>query len=374
MSGFSELTPICNLDRSNKGERKRMCSIDYLTPFVEVGRALADGADLHSVMDLITRRTTSTLNLKGCLIRMKGTQGDRLEILASSGLSENFLFSEPMSSPGSICFQLPDSTVCFPRLQNEDFVAEQELMMIEGIRALAVVPIEVEQQAIAMVALFAGEPREFSKNELSFAEALAGRGIMAIVWGRRIDSLMEEERQYLRSFQEVSSTINSTLQIGKVLELVVTKVTQVLGANGCAVRLLDPKTQNLYLAQAHGLSKEFLNKGPVDSQKSIAENAAGKIIVINDVLSDPRLQYPAETAEEGVRKLLSIPLMVRGKFIGVLRVFTGERPPFKDREISFATAIAQQCAFAIENARIYQRVKYEYQQLLVDFDYDGSSQ
>jgi GAF domain-containing protein len=100
---------------------------------------------------------------------------------------------------------------------------------------------------------------------------------------------------------------------------------------------------------------------------------AGKLVVINDVFTDPRLQYPAETAEEGVRKLLSIPLMVRGKVIGALRLFTGDRPAFTEREIHFATAIAQQCAFAIENARIYQRVKYEYQQLLIDFGYEGSS-
>ncbi len=177
----------------------------------------------------------------------------------------------------------------------------------------------------------------------------------------------------MRSYQEISSTINATLNIGKVLELVVTKVTEVLGGKGCVVRLLDPKTQNLYVAQSHGLSQEFLTKGPVDAQKSIAENMAGQVVVVDDVFTDPRLQYPAEVAEEGVRKLLSIPLSVRGKVIGVLRLFTGERPRFEEREINFASAITQQCAFAIENARMYQRVQHEYQQLLRDFGYEGSS-
>jgi GAF domain-containing protein len=77
---------------------------------------------------------------------------------------------------------------------------------------------------------------------------------------------------------------------------------------------------------------------------------------------------------EGIRKILSIPLSVRGKVIGVLRVFTGPRAPFTQREIHFASAIAQQCAFAIENARMYQRVKYEYQQMMIDFGYEGSGQ
>jgi len=351
-----------------------MCSIDYLTPFVEVGRALCDGADNYSVMNLIAKRITQTLGLKGCFIKMKSAQGDRLETLSSFGLTENFLFSDPSNVPGGVCFQLPQGTICLPNLQNGELIGEREAMMVEGIRGLAVLPVEVEQETIAMVALFADVAREFTKTELSFAEALAGRGILSIVWKRRVDELVERERYYLRSFQEVSSTINSTLNIGKVLELVVTKVTQVLGGKGCTVRLLDPKTQNLYLAQSYGLSKEFLNKGPVDAQRSISENMAGHIVVINDVFTDPRLQYPAETAEEGVRKLLSIPLLVRGKVIGALRLFTGDRPAFTEREVHFATAIAQQCAFAIENARIYQRVKYEYQQLLIDFGYNGSSQ
>lgn len=100
---------------------------------------------------------------------------------------------------------------------------------------------------------------------------------------------------------------------------------------------------------------------------------AGRVIVIDDVFTDPRVQYPAEHAQEGVRKILSVPLLVRGKVIGVLRILTGERPPFTKREINFATALAQQCAFAIENARMYQRLKCEYQQLLIDLDYEGSS-
>lgn len=350
-----------------------MGSRDYLTPFVEVGRALCDGADNYSVMHLIARRITETLELKGCFIKMKSPQGEKLELLSSYGLTESFLFSEPGSTEDCVCDRLPENTVCIPLLQSREMLGEVEAMMIEGIRSVAVMPIEVEQRNLAMVALFAATPREFARTDLSFAEALTGRGILSIVWKRRVDDLIERERQYLRSFQEISSTINATLNIGKVLELVVTKVTEVLGGKGCTVRLLDPKTQNLYLAQSFGLSREFLNKGPVDAQRSIAENMSGRIVVVDDVFTDPRLQYPAETAEEGVRKLLSIPLTVRGKVIGALRLFTGPRPPFSEREINFATAIAQQCAFAIENARIYQRVKYEYQQLLTDLGYEGSS-
>ncbi len=351
-----------------------MSPVDYITPFVEVGRAVFDGERNDSVMNIIAEAVTSTLYVKGCFIKMKAYKGDHMEVLGSNGLSERFLFGKSDYGSDWVCANLPDSLVCVPSLDDFDIQAEKALMTDEGIQSFTVVPIEIRQEIVAMVALFSGASREFTKDELAFVEVLAGQGIQSILWQRRVQSMVEKEREYLRSFQEVSSAINASLNISKVLELVVTKITTVLGVKGCVVRLLDPKNQNLYVARSHGLSKEFLQKGPVDALRSITENMAGKVVVIDDVFTDPRLQYPAEMVEEGVRRLISIPLMIRGKVIGVLRIYSGDGPKFTKREIDFANAIAQQCAFAIENARIYQRLHYEYQQLLVDFGYEGSSE
>ncbi|WP_448382961.1 GAF domain-containing protein [Desulfosoma sp.] len=342
-----------------------------LKPFVEVSRALCDGVDAADVMNLITQRLTESLGLKGAVIKAYDKKRSRLELVASFGLSENFLFSKPRE--GSLCASVPRQGVQIEDLRRESNGTDFEALLLEGVRAAAVVPLEVEQQPIGMLALFAAEPRKFTREELQFAEALAGRGIVALAWERKLEEIIERERRYLSSFQEITQAINSTLNINKVLELVVTKITQVMGVIGTTVRLLDPKSNTLYLAQAYGLSERFLKKGPVDAAKSIAENMAGRIVVIEDVYTDPRIQYRAEVIEEGIRKILSIPLQVRGKVIGVLRILTGERPPFHDLEIQFAAAVAQQCAMAIENARMYQRVKYEYQQLLIDFGYEGSS-
>ncbi|MGC9194703.1 MAG: GAF domain-containing protein [Syntrophobacteraceae bacterium] len=351
-----------------------MSPVDYLTPYVEVGRAVLDGEGSDRVMSLVAEAVTKTLAIKGCFLKMRAYKGQHVEMLASSGLSERFLFAKSDYANDWVCASLPESTVCFQNLDDFDIQAERALMAAEGIQSFAVLPVEIRHEIVAMVGLFSQEPREFTSEELSFVETLAGEGIQSILWQRRVHSMVEKERAYLRSFQEISSAINASLNISKVLELVVTKITALLDAKGCVVRLLDPKTQNLYVARGYGLSQEFLQKGPVEAQRSIAENMAGRVVVIDDVFTDPRLQYPAETADEGVRRLLSIPLMVRGKVIGVLRIYSGEGPKFNKREIDFANAIAQQCAFAIENARIYQRLHYEYQQLLVDFGYEGSSE
>ncbi|MEJ5301258.1 MAG: GAF domain-containing protein [Thermodesulforhabdaceae bacterium] len=345
----------------------------YLSLVSEVSRSLCDLADIYSVAYLVSKRITETLGLRGCFIKARRNGSEKLEILGSYGLSEYFLLGEPSKSKKSVCFHLPDMTICFPNVKEAEEIPEQEQLLIEGIHAISVVPIEIGQEMRGMVALFAPTPREFSKDDLLLVETLASMVIYAFYQQLERDRCILKERQYLKSFQEVSAAINSSLNVNKVLHLVVTKTTELLNAIGCVVRLLDPKTQQLYVAQAYGLSEEFLHKGPVDAHRSIAENMAGRTVIIDDVFTDPRIQYRAEVVETGIRRILSIPLMVRGKVIGVLRVMAGERPPFSEDEVEFAQAIAQQCAFALENARMYQRLKYEYQQLLIDFGYDGSS-
>jgi GAF domain-containing protein len=199
--------------------------------------------------------------------------------------------------------------------------------------------------------------------------------VIALIHLRNWDLVLDRERQFLHSFQEISSAIGSTLTINKVLQLVVTKITKVLGIRGAQVRLMDRKTNELQLAASCGLSEKFLKIGALKAKrgKDGARRLSTKVIIIDDAHTDPRVQYRLELIEEGIRKMLTLPLIVRDRIIGELTMFTGDTLAFTPQEIQFTSAIAQQCAFAIENARMYQQVKYEFQKMLEDFGYEGSS-
>ena len=144
---------------------------------------------------------------------------------------------------------------------------------------------------------------------------------------------------------------------------------------GAQVRLMDRKTNQLQLAQSYGLSDRFLQIGALKAKrgKDGARKLSTKAIVIDDAHTDPRVQYRPEIIKEGVRKMLTLPLTVRNRIIGELTIFTGESLDFTKQEIQFTSAIAQQCAFAIDNSRMYQQVKYEFQKLLEDYGYESSS-
>ncbi|MGM0424437.1 MAG: GAF domain-containing protein [Thermodesulfobacteriota bacterium] len=379
-----------------------MANRDYLSPFAVVNRAICEGVDERQVVNLITKYTTETLDLAGCFIKIlsgeaqehaqhslglgqstfevKFPQGSRLELLSSYGLSQDFLYSKRSNSTDSIFNCIPAENLYIEDIQQlEKLGPDFELMESEGMRALFMFPVDVFQQNVATVALFDEKQGDLDREDIKFAKALTSRGIASLINQRSMDTLLERQRLFLSNFQELSNTINSTLNINKVLELAVEKITEVLGVKGTQIRLLDSKTQKLKLAASHGLSQDFLQIGPVRSRRgveakySLDTKHSGDIVVIDDVASDNRVQFQEAILAEGVNKMLTMPLHIRAKNIGELTIFTHGERSFSEEEIQFADAIAQQCAFAIENARMYQRVKYEYQQLLEDFGYNGSS-
>ena len=171
----------------------------------------------------------------------------------------------------------------------------------------------------------------------------------------------------LRTLQKISQMLNSTRHLDELLHLITHTVCETLQVKACGVRLLDPTTGELFVKAVHGLSPEYLNKGTVSIKHSAIDQEAmdGKPVYIRDISADARVLYPAEMIKEGIRSNLVIGLKVRGRAIGALRIYTGEKRYFHQSEIAVAEAIANLSAIAIENAKLYEetlekeRLEYE---------------
>ncbi|MBM3302395.1 MAG: GAF domain-containing protein, partial [Deltaproteobacteria bacterium] len=170
--------------------------------------------------------------------------------------------------------------------------------------------------------------------------------------------------------------ISSTLNLKEVLQLIVQGVVKIMKVKGSSLSLLDKKREKLRVFAYHGLSSQYIDKGPLDASRSISETTLeGKYTWVENAPNDPRVQYPTEAMREGIASILSVPLLVRNKVIGALRVYTSEPRKFSEEEVIFLSGFAEQVALAIENARSYEDVKDEYEALRDDlwdfFDRDG---
>ena len=178
---------------------------------------------------------------------------------------------------------------------------------------------------------------------------------------------MEKTREtYYQSLFELAAALNSARAPETVLQSIVEGVAKAMRSKGCSLMLLSPDRKVLLHTVACGLSDWYVRKGPVSADKSIAEALKGRPVAVLNATEDDRIQYRKQAQQEGIASILSVPVMLREEIIGVMRVYTTERRDFTYADMYFVGAAANLGAIALENARLYDSVKKDYEALRLD--------
>ena len=174
----------------------------------------------------------------------------------------------------------------------------------------------------------------------------------------------DEISTYYQVFRDVSRSVHSSRSLKAVLELVVIKSAEVLGAMGALLRIYNDESAEFEVGAAHGLAERYIYKGPISSDRILDESGPfNQVHVINDIFNAPRVQYPQEAWDVGIRQILDVPLRAQYRMVGLLRIYLSEQRQFSDQQKDFLISLAEQCACAISNAKSYEKQKEEYNHL-----------
>lgn len=175
-----------------------------------------------------------------------------------------------------------------------------------------------------------------------------------------------KEKDYFQALYDVVKVVNASLDMTTVLEEIVKSVALTMSAKASSIRLLDSRKKSLLMGAAYGLSKGYIRKGPVVVKESGLDQKAlaGQLIWIKNAQTDPDFQYGAGAKAEGIKSVIVVPLKVEKKIIGVLRVYTDKVREFTQQETKFMEAISTLSAMALENARLHQALKTNYDLLV----------
>lgn len=168
---------------------------------------------------------------------------------------------------------------------------------------------------------------------------------------------MKREIMNYETILKITKAIAMSRDPEEVTLLIVESVKTALEAKGCALLLFNRKTDQLELAAYFGLSKKYVDKGPLSAMHSIASSLQNGPVLIHDVMDDPRIQYPEEAQKEGISSILSVPMVVRQKPIGALRVYTAEPWEATLEQVNLVQAVAQIAGMALELSRLYKGLK-----------------
>ncbi|HDH99001.1 MAG TPA: GAF domain-containing protein [Deltaproteobacteria bacterium] len=141
-------------------------------------------------------------------------------------------------------------------------------------------------------------------------------------------------------------------ELSDILYFIVSLASELTGAKGSTIRVLEQGNFDLKVVSAHGLSKRYLNSGCIDHGKSITEIMQGDIIIINDFEKDRRIQDLEAARREGLESVIGIPFTVNETTYAILRTyFTFQKVPSHD-EMQFLNSLGKLACLAIERAAL----------------------
>lgn len=344
-------------------------NLEQLGALQQVSTAVTGTLSLPRVLKMVVEKAGELLSNRACALLVRNSDGGPLHLrevgsvpqrLADGGL-QNRIAAECLKRKRPVAFHLgpTDKTGARPPGSHAEIVAA---MREAELGAYLAVPLVARRRIVGVLNCFAEAGQTFDQAAIRLMRSFANQAAGALE-NARLHEMVEDKVQQLGSLFEVGKAITSTLQLDRVLQTVTENVLEVMGADGCAILLLEEHSNTLRLQTSLGLgphhaSRSFsLDRGFLGEAARtgrplvLVDEGRGKTSGGDDVLGSQA--FPDAVRRDGLRSILSAPLTVRGRLIGLINIYDRRVHYHDPAEISLLTTLSSQAAIAIENARLY---------------------
>ena len=231
-------------------------------------------------------------------------------------------------------------------------------------QAFVSVPIMAKNEVVGVINVQHKRLRRYRSDELALLSTIANQVGGAIENARLYAETMRKARQ-IDTLSQVSETVTSNRLIDDILQLIVTMTAQMMSSKICSIMLLDQPTGELRIVATQSLSEQYRLKPSLRIGQSISGRAVQerRPMIVPDVTRERDYMYPDLARKEGLCSLLSVPMLVRGKAVGVINSYTSVPHAFTAEEVKLMQAIANQAAIAIEHTTLLEK-SFEMQEAL----------
>jgi signal transduction protein with GAF and PtsI domain len=170
---------------------------------------------------------------------------------------------------------------------------------------------------------------------------------------------IEASERHIEALTRISKAITSERYIEDVLRLVVTVTAKTMRSKICSLWLLDENENALQLRATQSISEDYLKERSL----KIGEGIAGQVALTQEarsvlnVLDEPDYKEKELARNEGLVSMLSVPMVVKDRVVGVINCYTSEPHEFTETEKNVLTTVANAAAVAIENTELMVKTR-----------------
>jgi signal transduction histidine kinase len=239
-----------------------------------------------------------------------------------------------------------------------------------SVRTVLAMPLLREGTAVGGLVIRRTRVAPFTAKQIALLRTFADQAAIAIENARLSERLADRNRELSEALEQQTATgeilrviSSSPTDLAPVFDTIVRNAGRVCDADNVAVRLVEGA--DLVLAAHHGRAPSLAERVPLESSSSITEAVREKRPVhIEDITSLGNLPgWRQRAVEQGIRTVLTVPLLREGTAVGGIVIRRTEVRPFTPRQIALLQTFADQAVIAIENVRLFAELQARNQEL-----------
>jgi len=228
-------------------------------------------------------------------------------------------------------------------------ISEQQL---DAYLAGSVIDLPVNIQMKIQEMQQAAVSKRLPQFRSSLIEAPVGKELASV-------EIQETYDKSIEALTLISKAITSDQYLEDILRLIVMVTAEVMNSSVCSLWLLDEKESVMRLRATQSIDSEYLK----DRVLRAGEGVVGKVVaenrpyIVSNVLMDPYYKEKELARRMGLVSMLSVPMRVKERVIGVINCYTSHPHAFSDLQLNVLTTVANQAAVAIEKTELMVQTK-----------------
>lgn len=214
-------------------------------------------------------------------------------------------------------------------------------------------PIIASGRVIGVINVQHRRAHRHSERERTLLSIIGHQVGSAIRNARLYEETSQRSRQIM-TLAKVGQLISSGQYMDEMLQLIVRMIAEMMQARVCSIMLVDTQRNELVLKAAKCSSEEYWQRPNLKIGKSLISRVVKERapLMVRDVTREAGYLYPELATKEGVRSLVSVPMVYKEHVIGVINVYSAEERTFSSEDLRVLSTVADQAALAVENTKL----------------------
>lgn len=343
-----------------------------------IAEALLEQKDLNSVFDAIAETACSFFKASASSIMLFDEKKEYLTIARSYNLSPDYLkvvkVQRGQEIAGRVCQTkkmrfIPDVLELFREI-SDDFTVEW--VGKENLVSLVCAPLLLKDEPIGCLNIYYRNAQKSFENE-SAMEFFTKLASLSIEYSKIIHQ-SEYKAQVLTVLEEVGMLLTSSFNINEIMKVFLSTAVSITDTDAGALVLVDETGTKVLDAFEYtkdsDMPRRYVSTARLANSISAETMRTRKPVVIQDLSKYEDAE--AVCTDKKRAATVAVPLITRGKAIGILYVDSFAPRDFSKNEIDYLVILCNQAAIALNNTELYKKLTREAKEMALLYEVSQS--